>query len=302
MKRGAWIAGIAAVAMSFAGAAHATLLPGQPTDRAMQLQPAATDIMREITAFHDFLLWIIVAITIFVAALLMWVMIRYNRHANPTPKKFTHNMLVEVIWTVVPVLILVVIAWKSFPLIYREERIPEQAELTLKVTGNSWFWNLEYPDAGVTIAANLLPEEDARAQNRPYLLATTEPLLVPVDTTVRVLVTSNDVIHAFAIPAFGVKEDAIQGRVNETWFNVDTPGVYYGQCSELCGVNHAYMPIEIRAVSRAEFDAWIAEHGGAFASAEPAPAATPPAAGEGAATTPPAATEQPAAAPSTTTR
>ena len=148
----------------------------------------------------------------------------------------------------------------------------------------------------MTIAANLLPEDQARAQDRPYLLATTEPLLVPVNTTVRVLVTSNDVIHAFAVPAFGVKEDAIQGRVNETWFNVDTPGIYYGQCSELCGVNHAYMPIEIHAVSRAEFDAWIAAQGGAFAAAEPAT----PAPAEGAAPTP--ATEQPAAAPSTTTR
>lgn len=290
MKRGAWIASIAAGAMSFAGAAHATLLQGQPTPEAVHLQPAATEIMRDITSFHDFLLWIIVAISIFVAALLVWVMVRYNRHVNPTPKKFTHNMFVEVVWTVVPVLILVVIAWRSFPLIYEQERIPE-AELTLKVTGNSWFWNFEYPDAGVTIAANLLPEEDARAQGRPYLLATTEPLLVPINTNVRVLVTSNDVIHAFALPAFGVKEDAIQGRTNETWFNVDTPGIYYGQCSELCGVNHAYMPIEIHAVSREEFDAWIAAQGGSFASAEPAPATTAP---EGA--TPPA-TEQPAATP-----
>src|SRR5690606_31437103 len=182
--------------MSFAGAAHATLLQGQPTPEAVNLQPAATEIMRDITSFHDFLLWIIIAISIFVAALLVWVMLRFNRHANPTPKKFTHNMFVEVVWTVIPVLILVAIAWRSFPLIYEQERIPE-AELTLKVTGNSWFWNFEYPDAGVTIAANLLPEEDARAQGRPYLLATTEPLLVPVDTTVRVLVTSNDVIHAF---------------------------------------------------------------------------------------------------------
>lgn len=297
MKRGAWIASIAAGAMSFAGAAHATLLQGQPTPEGVHLQPAATDIMRDIISFHDFLLWIIVAITIFVAALLVWVMVRYNRHVNPTPKKFTHNMLVEVIWTVVPVLILVVIAWRSFPLIYEQERIPE-AELTLKVTGNSWFWNFEYPDAGVTIAANLLPEEDAEREGRPYLLATTEPLLVPINTNVRVLVTSNDVIHAFAVPAFGVKEDAIQGRVNETWFNVDTPGTYYGQCSELCGVNHAYMPIEIRAVTREEFDAWIAARGGAFASAEPAPAAaTPPAEG---ATTP--ATEQPAAAPTSPSR
>ncbi|MGQ0533199.1 MAG: cytochrome c oxidase subunit II [Caulobacteraceae bacterium] len=271
MKRGAWIASIAAAAMSFAGAAQAQE-DGVPTNGGVQLQPAATEIMREITQFHDFLLWIIVAISAFVLALLLWVIVRYNRRANPTPKKFTHNLVVEVLWTIVPVMILVVIAWKSFPLIYKEERIPE-AELTLKVTGNSWFWNFEYPDAGVTVAANLLPEEDARAQGRPYLLATTEPLLVPVHTTVRVLVTSNDVIHAFAMPAFGVKEDAVQGRVNETWFNVDREGVFYGQCSELCGVNHAYMPIEIHAVSRAEFDQWIASRGGSFASSEPA--ATP---------------------------
>ena len=241
---------------------------------------------------------IIVAISVFVLVLLLWVMVRYNRRANPTPKKFTHNMLVEVIWTVVPVLILVAIAWKSFPLIYKQERIPE-AELTLKVTGNSWFWNLEYPDQGVAIAANLLPEDEARAAGRPWLLATTEPLLVPVDTNVRVLVTSNDVIHSFAIPAFGIKEDAIQGRVNETWFNVEEEGVYYGQCSELCGLNHAYMPVEIRAVSREEFNQWIAAQGGTIASAEtPAAPAAAPAAGE----TPAAPAAEPATPPATPTR
>lgn len=288
MKRGAWIASVAIAAMSFAGAAHAMV--GAPTDRGVELQPAATEIMRDIHDFHHLLLIIITVISAIVLALLLWVIIRFNRRMNPTPKKFTHNMFVEVVWTIVPVLILVGIAWKSFPLIYKEERIPE-AELTLKVTGNSWFWNFEYPDAGVTIAANLLPEEDARAQGRPYLLATTEPVLVPINTNVRVLVTSNDVIHAFAVPAFGVKEDAIQGRVNETWFNVDREGVFYGQCSELCGVNHAYMPIEIHAVSRAEFDQWIASRGGSFAATEPAAptdGATPPA------------TEQPAATPPTT--
>jgi cytochrome c oxidase subunit 2 len=290
VKRGAWIASIAA-AMSFAGAAHAVV--DGPVDGGVHLQAAATEIMREITAFHDFLLWIIVAISVFVLALLLWVIIRYNRRANPTPKKFTHNLFVEVVWTIVPVLILVVIAAQSFPLIFKQERIPE-AELTLKATGNSWFWNFEYPDQGVTIAANLLPEEDARAQGRPYLLATTEPLLVPVGTTVRVLVTSNDVIHAFAVPAFGVKEDAIQGRVNETWFNVEREGVFYGQCSELCGVNHAYMPIEIHAVSRAEWEQWIVSRGGALASNEPDAA--------GAASEGEPATEQPAAPAATPTR
>lgn len=267
MKRGALFAATATLGALFTGSALAAV--GAPTPRGVNLQEPATQVMRDIIDFHNFLLPIIVVISVFVLALLLWVMIRYNRRANPTPRKFTHNMTVEVIWTVVPVLILVAIAWKSFPLIYTQERIPE-AEITLKVTGNSWFWNFEYPDQGVSIAANMLPEEDARAEGRPYLLATTEPLLVPVNTTVRVLVTSNDVIHAFAVPAFGVKEDAIQGRVSETWFNVDTPGTYYGQCSELCGVNHAYMPIEIRAVSRAEWEQWVAAQGGTIASAEPA--------------------------------
>lgn len=281
MKRGALNASIIAAAMSAAGAANATVV-GQPTQRGLNLQEPASAVMRDIHAFHDFLLPIIVVISALVLALLLWVIVRYNRRANPTPRKFTHNMLVEVIWTIVPVLILVSIAWKSFPLLYEEERIPP-AELTLKVVGNSWFWNFEYPDQGVSIAANLLPEEEARAQGRPYLLATTEPLLVPVDTNVRVLVTSNDVIHAFAIPALGIKEDAIQGRVNETWFRIDSSMVQvgetalYGQCSELCGVNHAYMPIEIRAVTREAFDQWVAAQGGTVAASEAPPEAAPPA-------------------------
>lgn len=285
MKLGALIATMAASAAFAGGAAWAAV--GAPAPRGIDLQPAASAVMQDIHDFHSFLLWIITAVAAFVLALLLWVMVRYNRRANPTPRKFTHNVLVEVIWTVVPVLILVAIAWRSFPLLYEQERIPAQAELTLKVTGNSWFWNLEYPDLGVSVAANLLPEEEARAQGRPYLLATTEPLLVPVDTTVRVLVTSNDVIHSFALPALGVKEDAIQGRVNEAWFRIDSDrvgegAVLYGQCSELCGVNHAYMPVEIRPVSREEFDQWVAAHGGSVAANEPAepaepatPAATP---------------------------
>jgi cytochrome c oxidase subunit 2 len=266
-------AGVSALLTS--GAAHATL--GQPTPRALDLQPAATGVMQEIQEFHSFLLPIIVVVSLVVLGLLLWVIVRYNRRANPTPRKFTHNMVVEVIWTIVPVLILVAIAWKSFPLIYNQERIPGDAELTLKVTGNSWRWDFEYPDQGVRLTSNLLDEETAEREGRPYLLATDAPLYVPVDTTVRVLVTSNDVIHAFAVPAFGVKEDAIQGRVNETWFRIESsmapPGsVFYGQCSELCGINHAYMPIEIHAVTRAEFDQWVAAQGGTVASAAATPA------------------------------
>ncbi|MGE0596480.1 MAG: cytochrome c oxidase subunit II [Hyphomonadaceae bacterium] len=270
MQRGALIAG--AVMMAFAGSASAAVMP---QDGGLTLLEPATSVMREITSFHDFLLPIIAAISAFVLVLLLWVVVRYNRRANPTPRKFTHNMLVEVVWTVVPVLILVAIAWRSFPLIYDQERIPEEAELTLKVTGNSWRWDFEYPDLGVMITSNLLDEATAEAEGRPYLLAVDTPLYVPTDTVVRVLVTSNDVIHAFAVPAFGVKEDAIQGRVNETWFNVDRPGIYYGQCSELCGINHAYMPLEVHAVPRAEFEAWVAANGGSMATAEaetPAPA------------------------------
>ncbi len=294
MKRGALIAACAGAGALLNNAAYAAV--GAPAPAGLDLQPAATSIMREIHDFHSFILAIIVAITMFVLVLLLWVIVRYNRRANPTPRKFTHNIAVEVIWTIVPVLILVAIAWKSFPLIYNQERVPADAELTLKVTGNSWRWDFEYPDLGVRLTSNLLDEETAAAEGRPYLLATDAPLYVPVNTTVRVLVTSNDVIHAFAVPAFGVKEDAIQGRVNETWFNVDQEGVFYGQCSELCGVNHAYMPIEIRAVSQAEFEQWVAAQGGTMASAA-APAEGEQAPGDAAPASP-----EPAAPAATPTR
>lgn len=279
MKRGTIAAALAAITAFGAGAAEAASFP---QDGGTNFMAPATRIMEEITSFHDFLLPIIIAVSVLVLALLLWVMVRYNRRANPTPRKFTHNILVEVIWTVVPVLILVVIAWRSFPLIYAQERIPPDAEITLKVTGNSWNWTYEYPDMGVQITSVMLSEEEAAAAGRPRLLGTTEPLVVPVDTTVRVLVTSSDVIHSFAVPAFGIKEDAIQGRVNETWFRVESDMIngqeyFYGQCSELCGKDHAFMPIEIRVVSRPEFDQWVASQGGTVASAEPAPAAPEPA-------------------------
>jgi len=272
-----------AVAVMTGGDAFAAV--GAPTPGGIDFQEPATEVMRHTVQFHNgLLLPIIVAITAFVLVLLLWVIIRYNRHSNPTPRKFTHNMFVEVVWTIVPVLILVVIAWQSFPLLYAQERIPENAELTLKVTGNSWRWDFEYPDLGVAITANLLDEETARAEGRPYLLATDAPLLVPIGAVVRVLVSSNDVIHAFAVPAFGIKEDAIQGRTNETWFRAERLGVFYGQCSELCGVNHAYMPIEIHVVSREDFNQWVLAQGGSLTADAPeapaqdeqaAPAATP---------------------------
>jgi cytochrome c oxidase subunit 2 len=274
------------------------VLPGaswgaEPVDGGVDFQPAATPAMREIISFHNFILPIIGAICVLVLALLLWVIWRYNRSANPTARRFTHNTTVEMIWTIVPVLILVAIAWRSFPILYQQERAPP-ADMTIKVTGNSWFWQYEFQDMGVQVVSNLLPEAQARAQGRPNLLAVDNPILVPVNTNVELLITSNDVIHSWTVPAFGVKQDAIPGRVNQGWINVERPGTYYGQCSELCGVNHAYMPIEVRAVSRAEFDRWITEQGGTLTPAAPqTPAAeqTPGAQG-------PASTEQAPTAPS----
>lgn len=268
MKRGLIASVVGGALLMSAGAAHAK---SGPTPGGVTLQEPATSVMRDIVNFHDFLLVIIAVVTAFVLVLLLWVMLRYNRRANPTPKKFTHNMLVEVVWTIVPVLILVAIAWRSFPLIFKEETIPA-SEYTLKVTGNSWFWSYEYPDLGVTVTSNLLSEADARAQNRPYLLATDNVLYVPTHTNVRVIITSNDVIHSWAVPAFGVKQDAIQGRTNESWFNVEREDTYYGQCSELCGQNHGFMPIEIRAVPREQFNQWVLENHGHLPGAQQASA------------------------------
>ncbi|MCE9648183.1 MAG: cytochrome c oxidase subunit II [Parvibaculum sp.] len=182
-------------------------------------------------------------------------MVRFNRKAHPTPSKTSHNTLIEVLWTVLPVLILVVIAIPSFRLLYKELVIPP-AELTIKATGNQWYWGYEYPDNGdISFDANMVPEDELAG--RPRLLAADEPVVVPVDTTVRVIVTGADVIHSWAVPAFGVKVDAVPGRLNETWFKATKVGTYYGQCSELCGQGHAFMPIEVHVVSKEEFAAWV---------------------------------------------
>jgi len=243
-KKGVWLKGAGALgaAIAFVGSLTSVALAAQPEERGIDLQPAATDLMENVREFHVFMVYIMVGISAVVLALLIWVMLRYNRRANPTPKTFTHNAAVEVIWTVIPVLILVGIAWKSFPLLFEEERIPP-AELTIKAIGNSWFWTYDYPDHGISqLTSSMLTDEEAAAQGRPRLLATDTPIVVPVGVNVRLLVTSNDVIHSWAMPSFGVKEDAIPGRINEGWFNVREPGVYHGQCSELCGERHAFMP------------------------------------------------------------
>lgn len=267
MGRGTKIA-IAGIACALSAvAAGAAFADTGPISGGLGLQNPGTAVMQEIINFHNFLLWIITAIALLVLVLLVYVVLRYNRRANPTPRKFTHNMTIEVIWTIVPVIILVLIAARSFPLIFREEVIPPSA-YSLKVTGNSWFWSYEYPDLGVTVTSNLLSEEDARAQHRPFLLATDNILYVPTHVNVQAIITSNDVIHSWAVPAFGVKQDAIQGRTNMAWFNVTREDTYYGQCSELCGLNHGFMPIEIKAVSEADFRRWVIAQGGHLPGAQ----------------------------------
>lgn len=258
------------LALFATGCSQGPELVGQPTDGALGLQPAASPLKVEAHIFHDAILMpIITGICLLVLALIIWIVVRYNKKSNPVPAKWSHNTLVEVIWTVVPVLILVFIALFSFRLLFAYHDMPTP-DLTVKATGNQWNWAYEYPDQGVPeYISNMLPEAEAVARGVPYRLAADEPIVVPVGKTVRVLVTAADVIHAFALPAFGLKTDAVPGRVNETWFRADRTGVFYGQCSELCGVDHAFMPIQINVVTEAEFAAWVASKGGSMTPRTP---------------------------------
>lgn len=229
------------------------------------MQPA-TPIMEDIVSFHDLLMVIITAITLFVTIILIYIFIKFNAKANPVASKTTHNTLLEIVWTTVPVLILVFISIPSFRLLYDEDVIPE-ADLTIKATGNQWYWSYEYPDDGdIAFDANILTEGQPGYNDHPRLLGTDEPIVVPVNKVVRVQVTANDVIHAWAVPAFGVKIDAVPGVLNETWFKATKTGLYYGQCSELCGINHGFMPINVKVVSQGEYDAWLEEAKEKFAS------------------------------------
>jgi len=279
LKRAAGL--FAAVATAGVGAqARAADLLGQPTPGAIDMQPAAAPLRHQQEFFHNaILLPIITVITLFVLALLLWCIIRFNKRANPTPARWSHNTPIEVLWTTVPVLILMFIAIFSFKLLYAFHDLPKP-DVTVKATGNQWYWSYEYPDIKVgEYTSVLLPEDQAKARGVPFRLAADNPMVVPVGKTVRVLVTGADVIHAWTIPAFGVKIDAIPGRVNQTWFRAEREGVYYGECSELCGVDHAFMPIEVRVVSQPAFEAWVKSKGGSLTPAAPAaPAAAAPAA------------------------
>jgi cytochrome c oxidase subunit II len=242
---------------------------GQPTG-AMGFQPQVTEIGQEALWFHNALLLpIITAISIFVLALMLWVIVRYRRGANPVPSRTTHNTTLEVVWTLVPVLILVAIAVPSIRLLAHQYN-PPKADLTVKATGNQWYWTYTYPDhGGFELVSNGLSDADAKKRGEPRLLAVDERMVVPQGAVVKVIVTASDVIHSWGVPAFWVKMDAVPGRLNETWFKAERPGVYYGQCFELCGARHAYMPIAVEVLPPAQFAAWIASKGGTMPGANP---------------------------------
>ena len=239
----------AGIMLATGGAAFAEL--GQPEPWEWHLQASGSPVMDNIVWFHDFLSVLIIVITLFVLALLVVVVVKFNSKANPVPSRTTHNTLIEVVWTLVPVLILVGIAVPSFRLLFLELDVPK-ADLTIKATGKQWYWSYAYPDNGKFEFDSLMAQD-----KQPRLLGVDNELVVPVNKVIRVQVTGADVIHAFALPAFGVKIDAIPGRLNETWFKATKTGMFYGQCSELCGKDHAFMPIAIRVVSDQEFASWV---------------------------------------------
>ena len=248
----ALVAGLAtATGATFAHAA-------QPEAWGIGLQQAASPVMERITSFNDLVFIVALVITVFVMALLLYVVFRYSAKRNPMPSKNTHNTLIEVAWTVVPIIVLVVIAIPSFRLVYFMDRT-EEAEMTIKAIGHQWYWSYEYPDFDdFSLDSFMIQDKEELEDDQPWLLETDTRVVLPVDTTIRVLVTADDVIHAWAMPAFGIKIDAVPGRLNETWVRVDREGVYYGQCSELCGADHAFMPIAVEVVSKDAFAAWMA--------------------------------------------
>ncbi|MBK8458594.1 MAG: cytochrome c oxidase subunit II [Phyllobacteriaceae bacterium] len=252
------LAGLAATAMATLAQA------AQPTPWQMDLQPPATAIMEQITWFEHYTLWFIVPITFFVLGLLIWVLVKFRASANPNPSRTSHNTVIELIWTIGPVIILLFIAVPSFQLLTAQYSPPEEARITIKAIGNQWNWDYEYQfDKPVSFNSAMLKEEERDAAGKadkaayPRLLAVDNEIVVPVNTTVRLLITASDVIHAFAVPAFGIKVDAMPGRINEGWFKATKEGLYYGQCSELCGQDHAFMPIAVRVVAEDKYNSWV---------------------------------------------
>jgi cytochrome c oxidase subunit 2 len=271
------VTALAVTVGAFLGAGTALAGLGQPSPWQLGFQQSATPVMENIASFHTFVLYVIVAISIFVLALLLIIMVRFNARANPTPSRTTHNTLLEVAWTLIPVAILVVIAVPSFKLLFFQLNLPamsaEQGDVTIKATGKQWYWTYTYPDHGNFEFDSLMVREtkDLRP-DQPRLLGVNNEMVVPLNKNIRIQTTGAEVIHAFAVPSFGIKVDSIPGRINETWFRATREGIYYGQCSELCGKDHAYMPIAVRVVSEEAFAKWIEESKKRFASGETAPA------------------------------
>ena len=230
----------------------------QPKQWQLGFQDAASQSMREIVNFHNnLLLPVIIAISVFVLFLMIYTCIRFRASKNPNPSKTTHNVTVEVLWTLIPCLILIVMAVPSFKILYKQDTIPK-VDLTIKAVGYQWYWGYEYPDENIIFESYMIKEENLK-ENQPRLLTVDNEVVVPVNKVVKVLITANDVLHAWALPSFGVKRDAVPGRINETWFKAEKVGTYYGQCSELCGIQHAFMPITVRVVTDEEYAAWLAE-------------------------------------------
>lgn len=243
---------------------------GKPVARGINFQPAVTEIARDQQWLDNFTLVIIVAITILVVALLAIVILRYNRRSNPVPARFTHNTPIEILWTLVPIVILVAIGAFSVPILFRSQQMPENPDVVIKTIGNQWYWTYEYPENGISFDSIMLTKEelaDYGYSEDEYLLATDTAMVVPVGKTVLLQVTASDVIHSWAMPAFAIKQDAVPGRIAQAWFNVEQEGVYFGQCSELCGINHAYMPIVVKAVSPEVYAQWVAQQGGTLEGA-----------------------------------
>jgi cytochrome c oxidase subunit 2 len=227
----------------------------RPRKWQLGFQEAATPVMERITDLHNFVLWIIFGVAILVISLLVYVMWRFRESKNKSPAKFTHNSILEIVWTSVPVLLLLLIAVPSFKLMFYMDRV-EEPEMTVKVIGNMWFWSYEYPEHKISFDSNIILDNDLKPEQM-RLFAVDNAVVVPVDTNVRVLFTSADVLHSWAVPSFGIKRDCVPGRLNEAWFRIKKEGIYFGQCSELCGMKHGFMPINVRAVSKEEFNAWV---------------------------------------------
>lgn len=240
----------------FGGPAYA--VEGQAVPWQLGFQKAATPIMEQITSFHTFVNVIIVAIAIFVMVLLLYVMMRFNEKRNPQPARTTHNTPLEIAWTIIPILILVAIAIPSFRLLFAQYDFPK-ADLTITATGSQWYWTYDYPDQGIHFDSIIVPEADLK-EGQPRLLTVDHEVVVPVNKNVIVQVKANDVIHDWAMPSFGIKIDAVPGRLQKTWFRAEKTGTFHGQCSELCGRNHAFMPIVVRVVTEDEFNDWLAKN------------------------------------------